>query len=256
MLKAGKNTIYLYAGPGTDPFGLDQTEQMLFQCLEDRYHIERIYSEDVINHLWETKAVCFVMPGGRSKPYCESLAPVGTDKIKEYVKSGGSYLGICAGAYFAAEKTEFAAGSANEIIQDGVLNFCSSTASGPILADYDYNSKKGARAAKIKFEETMIYLYFNGGCTFVGTEKTDNLEVLGYYVLGNQFELPAITYIKYGRGSVILSGVHFEFEPSTMDANDPYLPNVIKEIQRTNLQRLVLTKKLLTMLNLEVCHEL
>ena len=253
--EVNKDVIYLYAGPGSDPFSLEQTEQMLTQCLKDYYHVERIYPEDVIHQPWETKAACFVIPGGRSKPYYESLEPVGTDKIKEYVKNGGSYLGICAGAYFAAQKTEFALGSPDEIRQDGILNFCASTASGPVLAYYDYNSRKGARAAKIKFKETTIFLYFNGGCTFLGTEKTPHLDVLGHYTLDNKPLLPAITHIMYGQGCVILSGVHFEFNPLTMDSHDPYLTSLIPIIQSTNTQRLLFIKQLLGLLKLQVSHE-
>ena len=45
-----------------------------------------------------------VMPGGRDLPYVESLSGLGNREISQFVKSGGSYLGICAGAYYACAK--------------------------------------------------------------------------------------------------------------------------------------------------------
>lgn len=249
-----KNIVYLYAGPGTNPICLDQTEQMLKQHLAHHYRVERIQPEDVINKSWHLRANCFVMPGGQDIPYEQFLNPKGIANIKTYVKTGGSYLGICAGAYFAAKKIEFALGSSIEVNQERSLNFYDGIASGPILADYDYHSQKGARAAKVRYGKTLVSLYFNGGSTFLDAEKIPNLDIIGHYQLNENY-LPAIVHIKQGSGCVILSGVHFEFEPSTMDTTNPYLSTVIPEIQSTNLQRLALAKQLLSLLNLEVYHD-
>lgn len=140
----------------------------------------------------------------------------------------------------------------SHVNQEKSLKFYCGTASGPVLADFDYHSQKGARAAQIEFGETTAKLYFNGGCTFLNLEKPPNLKILGYYLLEDKIKTPAIIYIKQGKGYVILSGVHFEFEPSTMDETDPCLSYIIPEIKSTNSQRLALTKQLLNMLNLEV----
>lgn len=250
-----KNIVYLYAGPGTSPICLDQTEQMLQQSLAHYYRVERIQPEDVIDKPWHLQAACFVMPGGQDNPYEEYLNPAGISKIKAYVNAGGAYLGICAGAYFAAKKIEFALGSSIEVNQERSLKFYDGIASGPVLADYDYHSQKGARAAQVRCGKTLASLYFNGGGTFLETEKIPNLKVLGCYVLPDKIELPAIVQIKQGNGCAILSGVHFEFEPSIMDNTNPHLSPIIPEIQRTNLQRLILAKQLLNLLNLEVRHE-
>jgi glutamine amidotransferase-like uncharacterized protein len=252
MLKAAvKNIVYLYAGPGTSSICLDQTEHMLKHFLADRYHLQRIQPEEVIDGSWQIDAACFVMPGGQDSPYEEYLNPAGTFKIKSYVNAGGSYLGICAGAYFAAKKVEFALGSSIEINQKRSLNLYDGTASGPVLADYDYHSQKGARAAKVRCGRKSLSLYFNGGGTFLKTEKVPHLKVIGYYILPDKEKLPAIVHIKQDKECVILSGVHFEFEPSTMDTNDSNLSAVISAIQSTNLQRLALAKQLLSLLNLD-----
>lgn len=250
-----RNIVYLYSGPGTSTVCLDQTQKLFSQCLQHHYRIERIQPEDVINGSWQTQAACFVMPGGRDSPYHESLNPAGITKIQEYVQIGGSYLGICAGAYFAAKQIEFALGSSIEVNQERTLKFYEGTASGPVFADFEYHTQKGAHAAQIAFAETSAMIYFNGGCTFLEAGKVCNLQIIGHYQLNDGKKLSAIVHIKQGRGYVILSGVHFEFDPETMDANDSHLSTVIPEIQRTNFERLNLAKQLLNLLNLEVRHD-
>ena len=44
----------------------------------------------------------FVQPGGSGSKQAETLKESGRDKIKEYVKQGGGYVGICAGSYLAS----------------------------------------------------------------------------------------------------------------------------------------------------------
>lgn len=253
--KTVKNIVYLYSGPGTSPICLDQTEQLFTQCLQHHYLIKRIQPEDVIDGSWQTLAACFVMPGGRDSPYHESLNPAGITKIQDYVQAGGSYLGICAGAYLAAKKIEFALESSIEVNQERTLKFYDGTAYGPVFADFEYHTQKGAHAAQIAFAETSAMIYFNGGCTFLEIEKVSNLQIIGHYQLNAGNKLPAIVHIKHGKGCVILSGVHFEFEPETMNANDPHLSTIIPEIQRTNFERLSLAKQLLNLLNLEVLND-
>lgn len=49
------------------------------------------------------------MPGGAGTPYRHKLEVYGNEKIRSYVRAGGMYYGICAGAYYACEKTVFEA---------------------------------------------------------------------------------------------------------------------------------------------------
>lgn len=47
-----------------------------------------------------------------------------------YVQSGGSYLGLCAGAYYASSQVEFEPGSTLEVVGDRELDFFPGTARG------------------------------------------------------------------------------------------------------------------------------
>ena len=55
----------------------------------------------LIDALRNQRGGILIMPGGRDKPYQECLAGEGVETTKEFVARGGSYLGICAGAYLA-----------------------------------------------------------------------------------------------------------------------------------------------------------
>ena len=43
-----------------------------------------------------------VQPGGSGSKQAEALKPEGREAIKEFVRGGGGYVGICAGAYLAS----------------------------------------------------------------------------------------------------------------------------------------------------------
>lgn len=51
-------------------------------------------------------------------PYVDELSVKTkvTARIAEYVREGGRYLGLCAGAYFAAKDLRFDAGGKQEVI--------------------------------------------------------------------------------------------------------------------------------------------
>lgn len=47
-----------------------------------------------------------VIPGGYTKQMADGLGPDGLKQIRQFVLAGGGYIGICAGAYIAADKVE------------------------------------------------------------------------------------------------------------------------------------------------------
>ncbi|MEW5299670.1 MAG: hypothetical protein WDW36_002662 [Sanguina aurantia] len=116
------------------------------------------------------------MPGGADLPYCRLLNGQGNNMITEYVKGGGSYLGLCAGAYYGCSSVEFEPGSSMEVSGDRELAFfpgvavghseyeemplgfsgehkrlCSSCAA--LGTGFDYQSEAGAVAAPITFRK-------------------------------------------------------------------------------------------------------
>ena len=47
-----------------------------------------------------------MVPGGYTQEYMPALGEIGKEAIRNFVREGGAYIGICAGAYIAARKVE------------------------------------------------------------------------------------------------------------------------------------------------------
>ncbi len=67
------------------------------------YKIETIRSKDIIQGKLKKYDV-LIVPGGNPKDYGNPLGRKGLKNIQEFIKKGGKYIGICAGAYFGIAK--------------------------------------------------------------------------------------------------------------------------------------------------------
>lgn len=238
-----KNTVYIYKDAGTGKDSQVQTVSTLKEILPRKYKIIQINAEKVILNMWPMDAALFIMPGGADLPYVKKLRGRGNQNIKNYVKNGGAYLGICAGSYYGAGHVEFDKGGKLEVTGKRELAFFHGKAVGPALAKYSYIDNSGARAAKIKLKLEDIKeatVYYNGGGYFEKADNYKNVAILGYY----QNHLPAIVYIPFGKGKVVLSGVHFEYDPYLMNSRDPYLNEILPDLKNSNLNRKILSKKI------------
>ena len=169
----------------------------------------------------ETSAI-LVMPGGRDLPYVKSLSGYGNQEICHFVRDGGSYLGLCAGAYYGCSRVAFAEGDpVYEVCGERELKLVSGTATGPIFNGFEYTSNSGARTARISYTTSLSQIlgnsaatsatvYYNGGCHIqLGDSQANGKQtVLAYYT--HREEWPAIVASSYGRGRVVVSGVHIE----------------------------------------------
>jgi len=175
-----------------------------------KYEIKYIHYWNIINENWEETTELIIFPGEADSEYEKNLEKIGCEKIRNFVKSGGKYLGICAGAYFAGNSLEFAKGTKLEIIEKRSLTLFNGTTLGPILKPYSYEDNPGACAAKLNFLGNEIYVYYNGGGTFIPrtNDSMKNVEIIATYT--EKDNLPAIVKCKIGSGFAILSGVHFE----------------------------------------------
>jgi glutamine amidotransferase-like uncharacterized protein len=184
-----------------------------------------IFKDDVISSNWEKTYDIFVMPGGRDVPYMQDLKGRGNQKIRSFVKNGGIYLGICAGAYYGSREIEFDKGGQLQVTEKRELCFFDGKAIGPIFGtnSYKYSSNHGARILKIShIDDNINYSYYNGGCFFKDAHLLDNVSIIGKYE-----NLPenhaAIVECKYGQGRAILSGVHFEITKDDLTFKNEHL---------------------------------
>ncbi|MDF1684231.1 MAG: BPL-N domain-containing protein [Legionellaceae bacterium] len=253
--KTNQNIIYIYQDEGVSPHALLQAMHTFQTVLPPFYTVKTIDAQNVIKNDWARDAALFIMPGGADTPYTQKLNGVGNQKIKNYVRHGGSYLGLCAGAYYAASSIEFDKTGPLEVTGTRELAFFDGKAIGPALSTYDYKTESGARAAKINLtlsnnlKKTTVY--YNGGGYFEHAGTIKNTTVLGYYA--NQ--KPAIISINYAQGHVVLSGVHVEYDAALLDSKNPFLAKLIPELTSANQQRLALVNEVLELLNLTTSNQ-
>jgi glutamine amidotransferase-like uncharacterized protein len=252
-------TIYIYAGQGVSKSSLMHTENTLKTFLKPNYLIKRIFPEQIIHDNWEEHAALLIIPGGADIPYTHALNGEGNQKIKSYVENGGAFLGICAGSYYSGNFVDFAKGTDLEVLGKRELSFFTGIVKGPLLADYDYKSESGARAAKILLkspsllqEISQFTVYYNGGGYFVDAGKKNNTTILAYY--DTEGQEAAIIECHVGSGKAMLSGVHFEYDPNLLDTDNKYLKQIIPMLKDKNPQRIQLVHFLLKRLNLNCVH--
>ncbi|NCT57829.1 MAG: biotin--protein ligase [Legionella sp.] len=247
--KLNKKTIYIYQDTGVSPHALLQAMHTFKTALPSSFTVKTIDAKGVIKNDWSRDAALFVMPGGADMPYTKKLNGAGNQHIKNYVRQGGSYLGLCAGAYYAASEIEFDKEGPLEVLGARELAFYQGKAIGPVLSTYDYKTESSARAAKVKLTLSNLNeatVYYNGGGYFEHADTIKNTNIIGYYT--NQ--QPAIIAINYAQGHVVLSGVHFEYDAALLDYHDPFLVKLIPELQSSNQQRLILINEVLKQLHL------
>lgn len=150
--------------------------------------------------------------GGAGTPYRQKLGGAGNAAIRKYVAGGGVYFGICAGAYYACREIIFERDVPELCIIDNCgLNLYDGRAVGTLRRELGIlpYAKTAFSAAAVNIRRTdngRIYkIHYHGGPYFEGDASA---QVLAEYVL----DVPGAAAVTkpFGKGRVILSGVHFE----------------------------------------------
>ncbi len=201
-----RKELLIYNGPGVSEFFLPHLKNEFGSF----FNIGFIDADNILDEKWIKAANSILIPGGRDVYYHQELKGVRNAQIQKFVKNGGNYIGICAGAYYASSYIEFAKGTPLEIVDERHLKFTDAIATGPVLGfDFSYDNNKTARNVEIFYQSQTMNLtlnaYYNGGCTFKGS---NDYRPLAFYDL--EKKMPAIILKNYGKGKVLLSGVHIE----------------------------------------------
>lgn len=199
--------VLIYADEGVSSFSLQET----LKTFRMRYANVEIVDHKILRTSdWRKETSLLIIPGGRDIPYDRKLKGQGTANIRKFVEEGGSFLGICAGAYFASAEVIFEKGTSLEVHEKRELSFFPGAAVGTLYphSSFVYESEKSSHASSVTFKGVELNLYYNGGCTFKDAEKYPGVTVLARY--HDAADQPAIIHCKIGKGNAILSGVHFE----------------------------------------------
>lgn len=198
-------SVGLYDGPGADSSCVAAAEAM---CAWSGLDVTRLYPNDVKHGDLDVYDL-ILFPGGWAYSYWMSLAPSGTDNIRDYVAGGGSYMGICAGAFFAADTVTW---EGSHI--DYPLDLFPGRAEGPIdeIEPWPGFGMCGVSpvdpppGSSITMEPAAV-MYYGGPCFH--PRPSSGVTVNWTY---DAVSDPAMVSFYYGAGKVLLSGPHPEFE--------------------------------------------
>ncbi|KAG8631842.1 hypothetical protein KVT40_000982 [Elsinoe batatas] len=264
--------VLVYSGTGATVDSVKHCVWSLRRLLSPNYAVIPISGEAILKEPWTASCALLVMPGGADLGYCRVLNGDGNRRISEYVNKGGSYLGLCAGGYYASKRCEFEEGKKGmEVVGDRELAFYPGTCKGLAYPGFVYHSEVGARAAELKVNREPLLAaggavpevfrsYYNGGGVFVGAEKYADrgVEVLAEYT--EQVQVPsgerqaAVVYCKVGDGRVVLTSPHPEFAAVNLGKGEenPKYPEIVAALAANDKPRVDFMKSCLTKLGLKV----
>jgi len=216
--------IWIYSDNGTWTDGIIALEQFFDYIGESN---KRVYAKDLntLNNFDDAKAICF--PGGYAYDYKIALSYKSIEMLRDYVASGGSYIGICAGAFFAS----------SSVVWEGIeysypLGLFKGKAIGSIheIAPWDnYNMTKIAINPSnpiVGSSNSDLSVLYYGGPYLVGTQtKFDTIAVWSEYNDKN-----AIINFNFQNGKVLLIGPHLEIETSS-DRDSTDFANELDDVE-------------------------
>lgn len=198
--------VALFYGKGTWFFGKRHLKNFLYSHGRS-YKV--IYERDLLNGtLNRGQFHTLVMPGGKSWIYIENLGAKGAQEILKFVNSGGNYLGICAGAFYATSyrqgpnptPTLYGIGLLNGIAYDGTALKTPPFKSG--MLDFKFFLSG--------FKDSYRVLLLGGPSFQISDEEKKTKKVQTFSQFAPHF--PAMVAFEYGKGRVFLSGPHLEIE--------------------------------------------
>jgi glutamine amidotransferase-like uncharacterized protein len=175
-------------------------------------------------------AKLLVMPGGADLAYCEKLNGEGNLRIRAFVENGGAYLGLCAGAYYACSKIEWAMGTDQEIAGPRELAFFPGMATGPVYEFIEDGDIGKCWEGAVLLDNGMM-VHYEAGPVF--DEVNDpNITVLARYADLPALP-PAIVSCKIGQGRAVLSGPHVENTGALLTARAYRHENRARQVAET-----------------------
>lgn len=88
-----------------------------FLTPEAGFECRKVSPQEIRNGVLDRFDV-LIVPGGSGSKQSRMLEETGCDKVREFVKSGGGYVGICAGSYLASSHYDWSLGLINARVWD------------------------------------------------------------------------------------------------------------------------------------------
>lgn len=148
-------------------------------------------------------ASIWVQPGGESLVAVKKMGPQTMMHIREFVKNGGGYVGICAGMLLATKEIGTSGVTGLGILSGETVHLMSKKEDKRQILDVDM------------VEYGTRNIYFSGGPYL--QNHSSNTYVTGYYSTGQVASVEET----FGKGRVVVSGFH------------PEVPGWFKKLART-----------------------
>jgi glutamine amidotransferase-like uncharacterized protein len=169
-----------------------------------------------------------IFPGGRAHKQADALGENARRAVKDFIRSGGGFVGICAGGFLASAQYDWSLGLVNTRILTGDqempgLGIRSMADRGPATVQIELTAEGrsifGDRPAPFDVS-------FSGGPIFLGPKRDDlpltvplahfSTEVSNYAPQrGTMIGTPAIFAAKFGAGRVVAISPHPESKKGT-----------------------------------------
>jgi glutamine amidotransferase-like uncharacterized protein len=190
-------TALIFNGAGT----CGGCPEAIANLLKEKKYKVNYVNESNLNREILSKAELYVQPGG-SDDITETISALTSDQIKaikDYVQSGGVYLGVCAGAYLAGKYS------------DEKLNFPGFDLIELSEVDQETENDDQAKLIKIILPSNNVrFTYYQAGPHF-GFNIPINAKIMSYYS-NTKHIASRISFL--GKGKVGLIGPHYEADKS------------------------------------------
>ncbi len=202
--------VLVLSGPGVAPGALRQTLASLRALLVPYYSVQTVSPDVLASDTWIRSCALLVFTGGRDLLYVSSLAG-SNHNIRNYVHQGGSFLGFCAGAFYASASIEWELGRDSfEVKGSRPLKFYPGLSRGCVYPGFEYGSDNGARVVPVTSSSGRVYngLYYNGGGEFIDAQVYPKVSITANY---ESTPKVAAVSCNVGLGKAKLWGVHVEY---------------------------------------------
>lgn len=221
--------VALYVGDGVAGSGLDNIEHVL----RPYPRIEVTLLTTIALHQKELSGLdALVFSGGGAWRQADGLGLQGTEKIRSFVRNGGGYVGICAGAHLGSSAHDWTLGLVN--VRKAIEG---EWRRGHAFVDLELTDE--GRSVFGNAEETFKCRYANG----IIMQEADRIDlppptVLAYFksevshnatTPGAMIDTPAIVSGKYGSGKSVLISPHPENTPGLEHLLPRALADVIQK---------------------------
>ena len=155
-----------------------------------------VYSFQILNGTLDSYDL-LAYPGGSALNYLQMLGTEGLDIIREFVRNGGSYFGICGGSLFA---TNFALGLFNGSYSNPI--------NGTDIYLTEMNVNRNSTGPDLSTEPESYLTMYWGSAYFYGDDMSNVIPICTY----PSNDRPGMIAFTYGEGTAFLSSPHPEYE--------------------------------------------